>query len=71
MAVGIRRADHATLSAKVGISFADKRLSVGIVRSRTQATEFSFRGLYLTCPFSGALLVDGPVPTVRPLRLLV
>jgi hypothetical protein len=30
------------LQAKVGTNFADKRLSVGIVRSRTQATEFVF-----------------------------
>jgi hypothetical protein len=30
------------LSAKVGTNFADKRRSLGIVRSRTQAMEFSF-----------------------------
>jgi hypothetical protein len=30
------------LSAKVGINFADKRRSLGRVRSRTQATEFLF-----------------------------
>jgi hypothetical protein len=30
------------LSAKVGTNFADKRRSVGIVRLRTRATEFSF-----------------------------
>jgi hypothetical protein len=42
-AVGIRRADHAATSIrkKVGTNFADKRRSlVGVVHSRTQATEF-------------------------------
>jgi hypothetical protein len=29
-----------TLSAKVGTNFVDRRRSVGIVRSRTQATEY-------------------------------
>jgi hypothetical protein len=37
------RTDHATPSTKVVTNFADKRRSmVGTVRSRTQATEFSF-----------------------------
>jgi hypothetical protein len=41
--VGIRCADHATpLSTKIGTKFADKRLFLGIVRTRTKATEFSF-----------------------------
>jgi hypothetical protein len=43
-AVGIGHSDYATiLFAKVGTNFADKwRSLVGIVRSRTQATEFVY-----------------------------
>jgi hypothetical protein len=44
-AVEIRHVDQ-LYPQKVGINFADKRgSSVGIIRSRTQATEFSFRVL--------------------------
>jgi hypothetical protein len=39
---GIRHADHATLSAKFDTNLADKRLSLGGYRSRTQDTEFVF-----------------------------
>jgi hypothetical protein len=42
MTVGIRCADHTTPSiGKSWYYFANKRRSVGIVRSRTKATEFS------------------------------
>jgi hypothetical protein len=37
-----RRLRDTPLSAKVGINFADKRRSLGIVPSRTQATEFCY-----------------------------
>jgi hypothetical protein len=41
-AVGFRHADTSQpLSAKVGTNLAEKRRSIGIVRSRTQAMEFS------------------------------
>jgi hypothetical protein len=47
MAVGISCADHTTSStSKSGTNFADKRRSVGIVRLRTTATEFSFYKKY-------------------------
>jgi hypothetical protein len=42
MAVGDpSRSPRVTLSAEVGTDFADKRRSLDIVRSRTQATELS------------------------------
>jgi hypothetical protein len=42
----LHRSRGTPLSAKVGTSFADKRRSLGTVRSRTKATEFVF---YLLC----------------------
>jgi hypothetical protein len=42
-AVGIRCADHATRSIrKVGTNFDKSRRSVGIIRLRTEATDFGF-----------------------------
>jgi hypothetical protein len=43
MAMGIQCTDHVTpLSARVGTTFADKWQPLGIVRSWTKATEFSW-----------------------------
>jgi hypothetical protein len=43
-AVGIRHADHVAhpIRKKLGNHFADKRRSLGIIRSRTQTVEFNF-----------------------------
>jgi hypothetical protein len=43
MDLGIRPADHV---AKFGTNFTDKRRSLGLVRSRTQATEYSFNLIF-------------------------
>jgi hypothetical protein len=53
------------LSVKVGTNFADKRRSVGIVHSRTQATEFIFFSFFKTI-----YEVNKPYDSVRFLTTL-
>jgi hypothetical protein len=71
-AAGIRRADHvAPLSAKVGLTSPTSGCcSVGIVRSRTKATEFSFSyscNLFLSSPFQ-LILHLGPYFRQSPMN---
>jgi hypothetical protein len=52
----IRHTDHAApLSTEFATNFADKHRSLGIVRSRTQATEFSFRNMRFLATLKSSL----------------
>jgi hypothetical protein len=56
------------LSAKVGTKFADKRRSLGIVRSRTQTTEFALFFCSVCSLFTGICVEQGTSPLLSRIR---